>query len=286
MNRAYQIIFCAVFLNFSSCLKPDLQDFPIEKDIWKRGLVIDTAHYRRTPPAPIPKPSPDKPLPLPALYDMTSYFPPIDEYGQGGIGSCVAWATGYCARSYMEKMKKGYSYNNDMNRIFSPNYIYNQIKISNDCNSGSNYENAFNLLINEGAATWAVMPYDNSCSTLPDNNQKQNAANYKIVGYKKVSFDLDEIKKFIYNDKPVLIAVGINETFKDAVKQNGEFIWKLDNDPTISGNGHAMVIVAYDNNRNLFKLYNSWGTGWGNNGFAWVTFEKLNQCLREAYIIE
>lgn len=42
--------------------------------------------------------------------------------------------------------------------------------------------------------------------------------------------------------------------------------------------GHAMLIVGVRrlaNGKRLFKIRNSWGTGWGDDGYAWVTEEYI-----------
>jgi C1A family cysteine protease len=48
--------------------------------------------------------------------------------------------------------------------------------------------------------------------------------------------------------------------------------------------GHAMLIVAYDNDfkdgMGAVKVQNSFGTGWGDKGFVWMsyhTFEAISQ---------
>lgn len=35
---------------------------------------------------------------------------------------------------------------------------------------------------------------------------------------------------------------------------------------------HAVVIVGWDNAKGAWLVRNSWGTGWGNNGYAWVKY--------------
>jgi hypothetical protein len=34
--------------------------------------------------------------------------------------------------------------------------------------------------------------------------------------------------------------------------------------------GHAQVVVGYDAARVAFRVLNSWGSGWGDGGFAWI----------------
>ena len=39
--------------------------------------------------------------------------------------------------------------------------------------------------------------------------------------------------------------------------------------------GHAMVIAGYDDSRGAFCIINSWGSVWGDNGYAWVGYDFL-----------
>lgn len=45
----------------------------------------------------------------------------------------------------------------------------------------------------------------------------------------------------------------------------------------IESGGHAMVVIAYDDNKygGSFQVLNSWGEDWGNNGKAWVPYRDF-----------
>lgn len=50
--------------------------------------------------------------------------------------------------------------------------------------------------------------------------------------------------------------------------------------------GHCILAVAYRKPDVIFKepafgLFNSWGPGWGKNGFAWVAYSDLASLLRQ-----
>jgi hypothetical protein len=53
---------------------------------------------------------------------------------------------------------------------------------------------------------------------------------------------------------------------------------------TVAGKGarpedaHAVQVVGYDNNRQAWLIKNSWGLGFGVNGFAWVGFDAPGMC--------
>jgi C1A family cysteine protease len=39
--------------------------------------------------------------------------------------------------------------------------------------------------------------------------------------------------------------------------------------------GHAVLIVGYNKNRNVFIVRNSWGTGWGEGGYFYMPFQVI-----------
>lgn len=46
-----------------------------------------------------------------------------------------------------------------------------------------------------------------------------------------------------------------------------------------SQGGHAYVINAFDRHRQLFRIKNSWGTRWGVNGSAFISFNDMQTLL-------
>ena len=127
--------------------------------------------------------------------------PPVGN--QGDQGSCTAWAAGYAAAGILTYPK----YNNWDKSKRSPNYVYNQTKVSSDCNSGSFMKDAFDLLVTQGVCSWTLMPYDyNDCATQPSTDQrfdasKNNATNW----YALDNNDLDGIKTALNLGYPVPI---------------------------------------------------------------------------------
>lgn len=40
-----------------------------------------------------------------------------------------------------------------------------------------------------------------------------------------------------------------------------------------------MVVVGYSDSYNAFKVVNSWGESWGDNGFVWIDYKAFNDIL-------
>ena len=54
-------------------------------------------------------------------------------------------------------------------------------------------------------------------------------------------------------------------------REAGASVILIEAEPDVGG--HAMCVVGYDGDN--FEIVNSWGTGWRNGGFAWLTSGRL-----------
>lgn len=43
-----------------------------------------------------------------------------------------------------------------------------------------------------------------------------------------------------------------------------------------NGTNHAVLLIGWDDSRQAWLVKNSWGTGWGDNGYAWVKYKSNN----------
>jgi hypothetical protein len=196
-------------------------------------------------------------------------MPPVSN--QGSEGSCVAFAVGYAARSAEQFYRSGASTYSNSTNIFSPEFLYNQIKFSTDCGSGSAMQTALDFIKLNGICTFQSMPYSssNGCSLLPSASQAAEAQNYKISSYAKMfTTDRAAIKSMVSQNHPVIINILADNSF---ISAKTGFIWK-----TYSGSGtlaHALVICGYDDSKNAYLVFNSWGTTWGDAGYSWIDYD-------------
>jgi len=208
---------------------------------------------------------------------LTLFCPPVGN--QGAEGSCVGWGTGYAHRSILwEKDHHATSYSYSVN-IFSPEFIYNQIKVSSSCASGSYVTDALSLIYNKGVCRWSVMPYtDVSCSTLPNATQLADAKIYWTNSYGAVTRTTAAIKAQLNAGFPVIVAGPVNSAFQYLA--NGAVL------STFVGSslgGHCYCVVGYDDVKGAFKFMNSWGTGWASAGFGWIKYGYETTWWSEAY---
>jgi len=230
-------------------------------------------------------------------------FPPIGD--QGSWGSCVAFSTTYYQFTYEQNMLRGgVADGGDYDVIFSPKWTYNMINNGRD--GGSAFRDAYEFLLNQGAAKWAEFPYDGDYLTWCQNRAVwRNALDYRLSGEGwgmisdgNVTHLIDDVKTQIANGHVLVVGTYISSWVIGSVL----------NDPSTSADdpyvgqdiaiykatpesgGHGMTLVGYnddiwcDVNGNgvvdggeggAFKIANSWSSGWGNEGFCWVAYDAL-----------
>lgn len=204
--------------------------------------------------------------------------PPVGD--QGSEGSCVAWGTTYAGRSISWQASHPASWSQSVN-IFSPEYIYDQVKIG-DCSGGTYVTTGLDFLVNNGAVPWSVMPYSdvNGCSLVPTSDQVALAATYKVASYSRVSITSTAIKAALVSGKPVIVAGPVNRAF---MYLTGTTVLKSFSGSSLGG--HCYCVVGYDDSKQAFKIMNSWGTSWGSSGFGYIGYSYVAKWWQEAYVL-
>ncbi|MDY6992188.1 MAG: C1 family peptidase [Pseudomonadota bacterium] len=202
---------------------------------------------------------------LPSRVDLSDNFPqPRD---QGAQNSCVGWAVGYALKSYQESVEMGWSLESN-DHLFSPAFIYNQINGNGD--NGSRLDNALDLVINQGVATLQAMPYvESDVTTQPSAQAQQQASSYTAREWAIIETNKD-MKNALADGVPVVISMAAYTSLKSLQGTNSVY----NTADTYEGE-HAVTIVGYDDDKfgGAFKVMNSWGTDWGDNGYFWLTYD-------------
>ncbi len=215
---------------------------------------------------------------LPSKVDLTRYLPPIGN--QGNYGTCVAWATAYNCRTWLNAQAKGLSKSelNYAKNVFSPADIFKAIPSSQKgtgC-AGTSFQPAFDKMVTRGVATWQTSPYltsSSDCDCSNTSSENSDAANYKIKSYREIDIhSVKTVKRYLYEGHPVVFGAKLGDNFmacssSSVIYSNGTF------NNTGMHAYHAMMIVGYDDSKGsngAFRIVNSWDTTWGDSGYAWI----------------
>jgi len=215
---------------------------------------------------------------LPESVDLSYRFPRAG--AQGNQGSCVGWAVAYGARSYYDF--KSSQRTPDSKWAFSPAFIYNLIKDqNNNCQSGSSIYEALVLVRDQVIPRMSDFPYsDTNCTRKPSEAVMSRAAQYTIRDFRKVTA-LESVKGELYRGHPVIVGMAVSDSFQNL---KGRIVYNDEqSQPT---GGHAMVITGYDDKRRAFRVFNSWGPEWGENGLGWVGYQAMAKRGQEFYTMD
>ncbi|MDE6020330.1 MAG: hypothetical protein K2H01_04920 [Ruminococcus sp.] len=246
---------------------------------------------------------------LPSSVDLSTspYFPPIGNQQQ--VGSCVAWSTTYYQFTFAANKLNNIT--STESTAYSPRWVYNWLNGGNTGN-GISFFNAYYVLEHQGCLTMSECPYMNNGSydtSISTNTEAMvRALNTRLTYYNDIILntktnpitsptdtDLNQIKALLNSGYILQVSTDWNHNYKrttGTVSPNEWAIYECH-----FGDGHAMSVVGYNDNiqcdingngiieegeKGAFKVANSHGTGYRNNGFVWVMYDALNETSRYA----
>jgi len=214
-------------------------------------------------------------------FSEEEYFPVTGN--QGSQGSCCSWATVYYAYGYQEARDQGWNaQSGNPSYLMSPAWAYN--KLVSDTSLGTTIPNNMGILKNDGCPTLNEMPYDQyDCNSFGGEEAWREAPLHRAgESYIAYSFNptrsVEVLRTFIANHIPVIYYMDV-ACYPDNM-WNTEFIVSKD-DVDTGGGSHCQTIIGYndsmeeDGEIGAFKIVNSWGSDFGDNGYYWTTYEAL-----------
>lgn len=224
---------------------------------------------------------------IPDRIDLSRWCPPPGD--QAGQHSCVGFALAN-AMTILWAQQTGTT---DARQIagmrFSPAFLYNQAKQNADCHSGAYLDKALKIAREQGVCLLKTFPYkSDDCSRLPDARQKKEAARFRIDSIQRFPLDAspDDMLRRTLNAlsfrNPVVVGMRITPNFYGVAK--GQERWKPF--PVGGGSeGHALVVVGYDEQSQTITLFNSHGSDWGVGGFVKMTYDDYARQVRYGVVL-
>ena len=209
---------------------------------------------------------------IPSQVDLTKLMPPVGD--QGELGSGIAWAVAYAARSYYVGRNEGRDIARADNEA-SPSYVFS-MAIKRDCDDGANLTDAVDVL-RKGALSLAAYPYKPRCEGPPAAADVERAKDFRVRGYRVLENSrIDDMKGQLEHSNPIITLFRISPAF---IEFRGSSTFQEDerkSAPSADADMYQpLVIVGYDDNREAVRVMNSWGRGWGDKGFAWIAYKDL-----------
>lgn len=199
---------------------------------------------------------------LPTNVDLTSACPAV--YDQGQLGSCTANAIAGAIQ--FDQMKQSLA------QIFTPSRLfiyYNERDMEGTVNSdsGAQIRDGMKSVGSLGACPEDMWQYIIANFTeKPPDACYQDALQHKAILYQRVVRDLIQMKGCLASGYPFVFGFTVYESFESQeVAQTGHAPMPQHGEKVLGG--HAVVAVGYDDANQWFIVRNSWGTGWGMQGY-------------------
>lgn len=203
---------------------------------------------------------------------LEDFFPPIGD--QGKYGTCVAWAAGYNLKTALNAIENHWTTAQlaDPANQTSPKDLWFGISSSDkrpQC-GGTGFDPAFTVLKTQGVSNMKDVPYKNlgSCDGFSQGDSTNRIATFNRVNFNKV----EQLKAYLNDTIPLAVAAHLGDNF---MSWNSDQVLTSDTryQPKMMHAYHAMVISGYDDGKHAFRLRNSWGTKWGDEGSIWVDYD-------------
>lgn len=141
--------------------------------------------------------------------------------------------------------------------------------------SGASIRDAVKSLNAPGVCPETDWPYDISKFTQkpPDSCYATGKVDHSTL-YKRVRQSLGAIQACLAAGFPVGIGFTVYESFEtDSVAKSGMMPMPSTREKVLGG--HAVTVIGYRNDKQLFKVRNSWGSGWGGQGNFFMPYAYL-----------
>jgi len=205
---------------------------------------------------------------LPRRVDLRHLCSPVEHQDQ--LNSCTANAT--VGAMEMLERRQGIE-QRDLSRLF----VYWNTRVidgSADKDIGSYISSAMKAVKKSGACLESVWPYDVSkVFTEPSYEAYQDGLERQAIEYARVEQG-PGVLQTLSRGFPVVFGMMLYGSFDPVAGRTGTAPVPQPGEPRVGG--HAMLIVGYDMDEQMYLVRNSWGGRWGDGGYCKVPFGMVD----------
>jgi C1A family cysteine protease len=203
---------------------------------------------------------------------------------QGYTGSCVGWAsTDGVLRWHFTKANII-----KPTEMLSVRYIWMASKETDEFTSrpttfieleGTSLKSALDIARKYGVVKEDILPFGSAKLYSGDANTFYAlASQMRISSYFNLGVDLNQWRQWLHNQGPIITRLNVDATWDNAASTKGVLNTYQ---PSTARGGHAVTLVGYTSD--YFIVRNSWGTAWGDGGFAYASNAYAQVAFTEAY---
>lgn len=217
---------------------------------------------------------------LPKVVDYSRETGPVGD--QGPTGSCVGWASVYGIRRWLHLKETGrkFRFSVRFGWMGAKEYDPFDLNVPFD-GAGTRIRDALRVMRKFGACPDSLWPFS---KPLPDPNKeseiKSKALKYRIGNYHRLGTN-DARRVHLAKQGPFAIGVPVFSNWS-TISSNGIV-------PEPGGyqrGGHAILVVGYDDKRQMFKFQNSWSRDWGDKGCGYLSYDWVEKYSWDSWGVE
>ena len=236
--------------------------YTVKRFGWLRDIPDQRDHLYAAPVAAL--------VALPPSIDLRNQCPTV--YDQGQLGSCTANGIGGAIQ--FDRMKQKLTPDFVPSRLF---IYYNERVIEHTVNSdsGAMIRDGVKSVSKQGVCPETDWPYDiTQFAKKPPTNCYKEALQYKAVQYQRLLQNVNQLKGCLASGYPFVFGFTVYDSFESQTVAQTGIVPMPGSAEQVLG-GHCVVAVGYDDSQQRFVIRNSWGTGWGMQGYCTMPYAYL-----------
>jgi len=218
---------------------------------------------------------------VPPSWENVDGIPPVGD--QVVAGSCFAWAAAYYYLTHLQWQEYGWDVSDPAHQM-SPAFVYNLTNggVDNGAGDGTYARaDAFRVFETMGCATMADMPYNyRGYRTFPTERAFRNGMQFRTLSTHRIETRTDSglqvLKEHLAAGNLAVMGIFGYRNFQNIGSYNNTYCLNQ----TVGGRlyWHEVTVVGYDDSMltadgyGAFRLVNSFGPGWGDNGYFWMSY--------------
>jgi C1A family cysteine protease len=206
---------------------------------------------------------------LPPVVDLEPKCPPI--YDQQDLGACTSMAAG--ALSQFQAKKTGHKWY--MPSRLAIYYWTREMEGSVNDDTGATLHDTMQVLVRKGVPHEDLWWYNiEKFAVKPSQKVVTDAGNFRVAKQLAVNQNLHDLRSCIAEGDPFIFGFSVYESFlSNEVARTGVTPMPHTGEEVLGG--HAVMAVGYDDRKGMFKVRNSWGKEWGQNGYFWMPYDYV-----------
>lgn len=196
-------------------------------------------------------------------------------YDQGQLGSCTANAIGGAFE--FDLLRQGL-------KDFTPSRLfvyYNERVMEGNPSedTGAEIRDGIKSINKLGVCSETSWPYNVERFTeKPPRDCYLAAKGNLALKYARISQQVDHLKAVLFHERvPIPFGFAVHQSFETAeVAEDGVYKGpgSPEEDPILGG--HAVALVGYDDEKEMFIVRNSWGPEWGEKGYFYLPYSFVS----------